>query len=203
MKNVGEFDYEKATQAINFLARSEGGEIDKLKLIKLIYFADRYHIRRYGRPIFNDTYFAMKYGPVASSVANIADLSTYLPVEERQYAERYLGRNRKSENSVKSLADMDSDLLAKSEIEALKFAYQNYGRYKASTLVNVTHKYPEWAKFSDALESGESTREIMNYLDFFQDPEENSNDKFKADKKTLSAAKDRFSEDYRIAEAWK
>jgi len=45
MKMLLEFDYKKATQAINYLVKKEGGTIDKLKLIKLVYFADRYHLR--------------------------------------------------------------------------------------------------------------------------------------------------------------
>ena len=48
-----EFDHEKATQAINFFARESGGQINKMKAIKLIYFAERYHLRKYGRPITN------------------------------------------------------------------------------------------------------------------------------------------------------
>ncbi len=37
------FDYKKATQALNFFAIKCGGKIDKMKALKLIFFADRYH----------------------------------------------------------------------------------------------------------------------------------------------------------------
>ena len=50
------FDYKKAVQAINFFARKNGGKITKLEVLKLIFFADRYHLRKYGRPITNDQY---------------------------------------------------------------------------------------------------------------------------------------------------
>ena len=59
MKMLLEFDYKKATQAINYLTKKEGGQIDKLKLIKLIYLADRYHLRRYGRRVVNYADLAM------------------------------------------------------------------------------------------------------------------------------------------------
>jgi len=53
------FAHRKATQALNVLARNSGGTISKLKALKLVFFADRYHLRKYGRAIINDRYFAM------------------------------------------------------------------------------------------------------------------------------------------------
>ena len=64
----------KGTQALNYFARKKNGKINKMKAIKLIYLADRYHLRKYGRPVVGDDYWAMKYGPVASSTLNIADI---------------------------------------------------------------------------------------------------------------------------------
>jgi len=110
MKMLLEFDYKKATQAINYLTKKEGGQIDKLKLMKLIYFADRYHLRRYGRPMFNDTYFAMRLGPVGSSVKDIAELSSrFLDDDERSYAGQFIARGA-VDNVVVSIADVDSDI---------------------------------------------------------------------------------------------
>lgn len=64
--NTGyQFAYRKAAQALNYFAIQNGGEIEKLQALKLIYFADRYHLRKYGRPITNDQYWAMNFGPVA------------------------------------------------------------------------------------------------------------------------------------------
>src|ERR1700683_762715 len=46
----------KATQALNYFAcLSASGapfaEINKMKALKLLFFADRYHLRKYGRPV--------------------------------------------------------------------------------------------------------------------------------------------------------
>ena len=59
-----EFDYRKATQALNYFAGQEGDQINKMKVLKLLYFVDRYHIRKYGRLVTNDNYLAMQHGPV-------------------------------------------------------------------------------------------------------------------------------------------
>jgi len=202
MKMLLEFDYKKATQAINYLTKKEGGQIDKLKLIKLIYLADRYHLRRYGRPMVNDTYFAMPLGPVGSSVKDIAEFSSFLDESELEYATNFLGRGG-AENTVISRADVDKEVFSKSEIEALDFAYDGFGNKPASSLVNITHSYPEWFKFKSTLNSKETTREPMSYTDFFNNPENGSGDKFALPNDMISASKELFEENYKIAEYWK
>src|SRR3989344_147428 len=161
MKTLLEFDYKKAIQAINYLSQKEGGRIDKLKLIKLIYFADRYHIRKYGRPIINDVYFAMPLGAVGSSVKDIAGFLN-LPEEELNYAKKFIDGEEKY--TIKSISGTDLDIFSKSDVEALDFAYSNFGGYKASKLVDICHAYPEWEKFKTALDAKETTREAMNYF---------------------------------------
>ena len=202
MKMLLEFDYKKATQAINYLTKKEGGQIDKLKLIKLVYFADRYHLRRYGRPMVNDAYLAMPLGPVGSSVKDIAEFSDFLDNDERGYAEKYLARGTR-EHTIVSIGNVDNDIFSESEVEALDFAYKEFGQYSASTLVNVTHRYPEWDKFKGALESKETTREPMLYSDFFKNPSNGLEDKFALAGDILVASQELFEEDYKVAEYWK
>lgn len=202
MKMMLEFDYKKATQAINYLTEKEGGQIDKLKLIKLIYLADRYHLRRYGRPMVNDAYFAMPLGPVGSSVKDIAEFSNFLDKSELDYATTYLERGVQP-NVIVSIADVDTGVFSKSEKEALDFAYTEFGGHTASSLVNVTHLYPEWLRFKSAFESKETTREPMSYTDFFGNPMNGSGDKFALATDVLAASKELFEEDYRITEYWR
>ena len=50
---------------------------DKIKIIKLIYLADKYHLVRYGRTITNDDYYAMEYGPVGSTVKDVLEFDEF------------------------------------------------------------------------------------------------------------------------------
>ena len=88
------FAYKKAAQAINCFAIQNGGEIDKLHALKLVFFADRFHLRKYGRPITNDQYWAMRFGPVASGVKDLFELDS-LSHEERHYADSLLVKGSK------------------------------------------------------------------------------------------------------------
>ena len=159
------FQYRKAVQALNFLARANGGRIGKLRALKLVYLADRYHLRKYGRPITNDQYIAMEYGPVASSVKDIAELSDFLGREERRYAVRFLAPAYT--HQVKSLAAVDSDVLSESDRAALQVTWRRFGRNGRADgfdLARLTHCYPEWLKHSEALQVGSRVR--MDWEDF-------------------------------------
>jgi uncharacterized phage-associated protein len=164
------FDHRKATQAINFFANKAGGYINKMKAIKLIYFADRYHLRKYGRPITNDEYFAMPYGPVNSGVKEIAENSDFLAKDEQVYASTYL--KVQNQYGVKSINPVENKVFSKSDIEALSFAWDKFGKYNQYQLADLSHNYPEWKRFKEIIESKAQSRVRMNYEDFFEDPGE-------------------------------
>lgn len=85
------FNFRKAVQALNFFAVKEGGTIDKMKVIKLIWFSDRAHLRQYGRPILMDRYLAMKYGPVPSKTKDLSGFdNSFLDENERNYRDTYI-----------------------------------------------------------------------------------------------------------------
>jgi uncharacterized phage-associated protein len=160
------FDYKKATQAINYFALKCGGKIDEMKALKLIFFADRYHLRKYVRPITNDEYFAMKRGPVASSVKDIVEFSNFLGEEERLYASKYIRKTGMYEvESIEPVADI---VFSDSDLEALEYSYAHFGSEGPFDISDITHKYPEWKKHENSLST--CSRIQMSYLDFFEDP---------------------------------
>jgi len=160
------FDYRKATQCLNFFASKAGKSIDRLKVLKLIYFADRYHLRKYGRLITNDIYFAMELGPVASSTKDIAERSEFLDETEAQYANEYLRIG--VPHKIVSNKPIVTDVFSESDIEALNFAWNKFGHLNPSDLVELTHKYPEWGRNKQALSL--NPRIEMKIEDFLDDP---------------------------------
>ena len=67
------FNEVKATQAAARLLRNRGGRMKYLKLIKLLYLADREALSRWGRPITTDNYVSMDNGPVLSQILKRID----------------------------------------------------------------------------------------------------------------------------------
>ena len=65
------FDEEKATQAAALLLERAGGELNYMKLLKLLYLADRQAFIESGYPITGARMVSMDCGPVLSEVYNL------------------------------------------------------------------------------------------------------------------------------------
>ena len=161
------FAYRKATQALNFFAQQAGGRLSKLRALKLVFFADRYHLRKYGRLVTNDEYWAMDYGPVASNTKDLAELSAFLGEQEKAYANRFL-EPADQNHQYGSKAPVDESVLSESDLEALQFAWRTFGR--KGRLVDLTHEYPEWKRHEATLKAKQVSRVRIRYEDFVENP---------------------------------
>src|SRR5229473_2927158 len=65
-----EFNLDKLIHAIAFFCAKGIQDLTKLKVAKLLYFADKKHLLEHGEPILGDTYFCMQFGPVPSFALN-------------------------------------------------------------------------------------------------------------------------------------
>ncbi|MFH1213418.1 MAG: Panacea domain-containing protein [Candidatus Neomarinimicrobiota bacterium] len=160
------FEYRKAAQCLNYFAIQEGGKINKMKALKLVYFADRFHLRKYGRPITNDEYFAMKKGPVPSNIKDICEMNDiFFEDKEKNYYNRFLSRVNKYE--YRSIAPLDANVLSESDVEALQHVWKALGSRDQYELAEITHLYPEWMKHEESLKTNPRIR--MNIEDFLDD----------------------------------
>lgn len=196
-----DFDFEKATQALNKLAQISGGKINKMKAIKLLWLADRYHLRKYGRPIFNDNYYAMEFGPVGSSTKDLAEFSVLSP-EEQEYAARFIKPDAKRLH-FESVRNVDLEVFSDSDIEAIDEVFKNYGNKDQFELADFSHYFPEWKKFETVLSSSAS-RMPMSYSDFFKNPDGETPLKniFDDSPKELEQSKETFNHNYQVASFW-
>lgn len=162
------FSHRKAAQALNFFAGQAGGRLNKLKALKLVYFADRYHLRKFGRPVIGDEYLAMTYGPVPSGTKDIAEMSDFLGEEEKSYAGTFLlAIDRKT---FQSIQPVEPGVFSESDREALAWTWQTFGTMEPFALADLTHAYPEWKKHEDSIRAKLTSRATMNYRDFLSDP---------------------------------
>jgi len=90
--------FEASVQAIPFLLKTFG-EMDKLKMIKIIYFADKRHLIFSGRKITNDNYVAMRHGLTRSMLLNVLNRNVeYLEPEQLRYIDRYIQQSGSKDN---------------------------------------------------------------------------------------------------------
>ena len=67
------FDKLRATAAAAVVVKKEGGCTSYLRLIKLLYLADRKSIDQASHPIVGGNYVSMDHGPVISEVLNLVN----------------------------------------------------------------------------------------------------------------------------------
>lgn len=200
--------YKRATQAANFFAVKEGRPISRLKAVKLIWAADRYHIRKYGRPVIGDQYRAMEHGPVGSNVLNVIKYENrgadFLPVQAVGYISQYIGDGQGY--VYRSLQAPDLSVFSETDREALEFAYDTFGSLNPLAIRDVSHDYPEWNKFEAVFEQDvDPSSEPMDYLDFFTDPKELKglqSDPFALDPEWLEASKQTYIDNSRELKQW-
>lgn len=154
------FDHNKAIQAINYLVRKSPNMIsDKIKVMKLIWAADKYHLLKYGRPVITgEKYYAMRFGPVPSGVNDL--------LGGKCESQNFVGVE--SKHVIKSFKKVDMDEFSDTDIEALDFALSHFGTYDTFTVAEVSHGYPEWKAHENAINRG-TKRKLIDYLDFFEE----------------------------------
>lgn len=131
------FDEQKVTEAAALLLELRGGCMHYIKLLKLLYIADREAFSEWGIPISNDNYVSMDNGPVLSQTYNLIKdggrfWSEYISAPFRDY-EVELSRSIQKKRKL-SLAEED----------LLRSVFEKYGRENRWKIVDLMHTLPEW-----------------------------------------------------------
>lgn len=136
MLKTFEFDAKVAVEAVLYLA-TKSQEPTFHHIAKLLYFADRLHLERYGRFICGDDYVAMKNGPVPSRVYDmfkvVRDGYDYISFPEIQ------GAFCVKAYTVYPQRKADFEWLSESEIECLDQAISSYDQYSFGQLTKISH----------------------------------------------------------------
>ena len=132
---------DKATQAAAKLLLLEGGEMNYMKLLKLLYLADRRALVQWGRPITFDSYFSLDHGPVLSFTYN--NISAEPGPGRDSYWHRHIGAPH--DYKVALASEAPSDELSAAELEVLELTYRKFGHMDQWELRDYTHQHlPEW-----------------------------------------------------------
>lgn len=125
--DIFKFNEARTREAVLFILNSLDA-VDKHKLSKLLYFADKIHLERYGRTITGDEYIKMEYGPVPSTVYDVIKGSKpdLIPIHIK---------------GIRVLPDRVADIeeLSESDIMCLREAIEKYGDKDFSELTGLSH----------------------------------------------------------------
>lgn len=112
-----------ANKILAYGASAASGElVSNLKLQKLLYYVQGFHLAAFGEPLFEEEIEAWMYGPVVPSVYD--------------HYQEYGNKGIEPENEVLELSPEEEALFA----EVLRV----YGDYSAIGLMNLTHNESPW-----------------------------------------------------------
>ncbi|HWD00162.1 MAG TPA: type II toxin-antitoxin system antitoxin SocA domain-containing protein [Candidatus Sulfopaludibacter sp.] len=102
-----------------------GDSLSNLKLQKLVYYAQGFHLALADKPLFNEPIEAWEHGPVVPSLY-------------RKFKQHGSAPIPRPENGI------DIDSYPADVRDLLDEVYQVYGQYSAWKLRNMTHAEPPW-----------------------------------------------------------
>ena len=113
-----------------------------LKLVKLIYLADRLSLERRGVPIVGGAYYSMKNGPVPTDVLDLINEGRLYGVEDNRW-EEHISARAEHEVSLKKTPPYDE--LSASELRLLDEVHREHGQSNQWQLVQWCHENcAEW-----------------------------------------------------------
>ena len=146
------FNIEKATDAsLQFIAR-EGGRINVMKLIKLIYLLDRLSIQRRSVPVVGGIYFSMRNGPVTSELLDLVNAGE-LAGEEGSRWESLISDRKDHEIAIRGSAVPERESLSDVELELIGEIFAEHGGKNQWQLRDWCHeRCAEWTPLQNGRE---------------------------------------------------
>ena len=172
----------KIKAVVLYILQSFMDGTDYIKLFKLMYFAQRGYLAKYGRPIFDDSFRARPLGPVPSL--------TYKAVKTAESGDRTDIKGRAMNSFISALhiegqtisskRKPDMDYLAKYEVECLDEVINAYKDVDSRSLSRLSHNDKAWRAVKrrmrineaddlytilDIARAGGASKEMMKYIE--------------------------------------
>ncbi len=105
---IKKFNISRFVHAASFLQKNSHAS-NYMKLLKLFFFADRYHIRNYGTLLTFDNYVALPYGTVGSQSKDILTKNPFYYENILFEDKKYLNENIKATSTYDISIHIDLD----------------------------------------------------------------------------------------------
>jgi uncharacterized phage-associated protein len=120
--------------------------VDILKAMKLLYFIDREHLRKYGRPVLGDHYICMSFGPVPSKAYDqLKDIQSGISPEAPLSVDR-TDPSPGGHPTFVSRGSPEYELLSSIELESIQAVIAEHGDKAVGELVELSHEHFAWLK---------------------------------------------------------
>ncbi len=186
----------KIIQALAFFASAMPEKtLSAMKAYKLLWLADRCHLRQNGRTITGDRYYALPKGMVPTDAKHLLDGEKTAMDTPTGYLEQWI--EKAGEFSFKAIQPADMAEFSKSDVDVLEKVLANYGHMSGKELSELSHKYPEWKYYEDMLcDKKEKNSFPINMDLMFEESPEDASPLFNQSSEVLEETKEIFHEFY-------
>ena len=156
---------EKALESLVYLANRWGGFLPSHIAHKVFFLAEKEHLLDWGRPIFGDTYIAMRDYPIGMMTRDIIE-GNYISYEINKEIFKSIKVNISDDNYyIENLRPVNMDNFSKSDIQTLDKVAKKFSCIGDQESKNIFSLDPAFSKTN--------YREIISYEDFFPNDFEN------------------------------
>ncbi len=131
-----------------FAENTEGRFLGKTKLMKLFYFLDFMHLKRYGVPVTYDSYYHLEHGPIPTVIKNYVDTAEddidSSILSDTIEIERLEGQAIHRIKPLRKLTDEAKNLFSENELETLERVCKRFGDKNKSYIEEASHKEAPW-----------------------------------------------------------
>lgn len=138
----GKVDISRILAPALYILNKTGNKLNKQKLFKILYFADKDHIAKYGRTFSGEPYIAMANGPVPSRLYDyikIVEGKNKFPIPQDFIDEVNAHLGVEDPYWVLSLSNVNMDFLSRSAIKSLDDSIEKYKNKSFSELSDLSH----------------------------------------------------------------
>ena len=132
------YNRDKALQSLVYLCDHLPQPVSVYTALKVIYFADKLHLERFGRQMFGDTYIAMDNGPVPSGAYDIVKYVSGRAKYDLEFPAAHAALFATPRELVKK-ARPDLDVFSRSELMCLAACARQFGGLSFNELKTISH----------------------------------------------------------------
>lgn len=133
-----------------FSSHTDPKLLGKTKLMKLFYFTDFRHVKRYLTPVTNDIYVNLEHGPVPSTIMSLVNaaendidnsvLGDTISVTKREDS------NMKWIQVRRSFTEKDAEFFTKSELGVMEEVCEIFKECTGKQIEDASHNESAWLK---------------------------------------------------------
>ena len=134
---------QKSIEAVLYLlSKQPDGKLNLYNLVKSLFQADVCHLNWHARPVTGDSYIAMKYGTVPSTIYDLIKGDPFAWAEAEPSPQAF----ERNGNFVVGTREPNLHLLSESDQMALDKGYAEYGTLPFDQVRKRNHEHPAYIK---------------------------------------------------------